>query len=116
MLNALKRLLGRSSNPPLEPVPAPFESLAVVEAEPAKPLTLATLVERLKANKDQFEDLVYAYSQLDTKNPLPDPYRKQSIEFAQKAEFGLGSFHDTVKLGLEAVRIEKIRGMKGNDE
>ncbi len=71
-----------------------------------KALTPVTLVAALKGLGEEMDDLIYAFTLLDYEYRLPTPYREQAIDFANKANFGVSSFHDTLKLGYEALRWE----------
>ncbi len=74
-------------------------------------------MKHLKKIKSDLNDCIWAYSQIDAKFRLPEPYREQSIDFAKKAEFGVSSFHDTLSLGYESmateIRMKQIAKSKG---
>lgn len=71
-------------------------------------------MKRLKMLREDLNDCIWAYGQIDSKFRLPEPYREQSIDFAKKAEFGISSFHDTLSLGYESmaqeIRMKQIKG------
>ncbi len=65
------------------------------------------LVKELKDHTERLDDLIYAFVSLDVNHRLPEPFRTQAMDFANKANFGVSSFHDTVKLGYEALGRER---------
>ncbi len=65
-----------------------------------------SVVRNLKKLRAELTDAIWAYTQIDAKFKLPEPFRSQSIDFAKKAEFGVSSFHDTLTLGYEQLAME----------